>query len=528
MKDVSLSWPKGSTEVPNLGVPVVLILMVSTVMMAVLTLVAARSLDRSAESSAQQLARSLLLETRRDLAKVARDVSGADFARAFATGGGGPRQSENEIGDYLFRTFGVSSSWIIDRGDRTAFGQIGGEATSAEAFHVMPAGLDRLLQRARAAPSSVPSSVHGLLLFNGNIHVVAAAAIASEQGAREPVADIARPVLVITHALELQDLAVMDAVYFMNGVEFAGRPSAIGEPAVRLEDPNGDTLGYLVVNISAPGTVLLRQVWPAVASAFASMLLLVGLFVRRVERARLQRVQLVETLDRERDLRQMQARFINMVSHEIRTPLTTIRAATDLLARYYPQMDSQDRDSELKAIQREIEVITELVEDVLAIGRTEGEDFELQPERLDLEALSREILEKLERINGRQHSIDLKVDAQVRDVLLDPSLLRSILTNLLGNAMKFSPDATPVQVDLGASADGVTIRVTDHGIGIPIDQQEAIFSPFNRASNVGAISGTGLGLTITKQSVERHGGTLHLSSEEGKGTEVMVRLPLAS
>ena len=174
MKDVSLSWPKGSTEVPNLGVPVVLILMVSTVMMAVLTLVAARSLDRSAESSAQQLARSLLLETRRDLAKVARDVSGADFARAFATGGGGPRQSENEIGDYLFRTFGVSSSWIIDRGDRTAFGQIGGEATSAEAFRVMPAGLDRMLQGARAAPSSV------------------------DRGSRSTLASRCRPVLPVT------------------------------------------------------------------------------------------------------------------------------------------------------------------------------------------------------------------------------------------------------------------------------------------------------------------------------------------
>jgi signal transduction histidine kinase len=493
-------------------------------MMAVLTFVGARSLDRSAEASARQMAQSLLAQTRGDLAKVARDVSRSDRLRR----GIGAGAADPNFGRYLARTFDLSSSWIIDPSNATIYGRIGDETTAATAFDVMPSGLESLVQRARAAPGNEPNSVHGLLLFNGSVHVVAAAQITPTEPTSEQLLAAKQPVLVLTRALHQKILSALEAVYFVSGAELTGDTAPTGEAAVELENPNGDVLGYLALDILAPGSALLRQVWPAVASAFASMLLLVGLFVRRVERARQQRVRLEQNLDRERDLRQLKSRFVNMVSHEIRTPLTTIRAATDLLARYGKQMQDDERAAELKAIQREIDVMTDLVEDVLTIGRTEGEAFELQPQRLDLETVAREIWTDLERAYGRRHPIELVVEPAAREVRLDPSLLRPILSNILGNALKFSPDGTPVQVSLGAADGGAEIRVRDHGIGIPADQQDAVFTPFHRAPNVGAISGTGLGLTITKQSVERLGGTLQLSSQEGEGTEVLVRLPMAA
>lgn len=528
VKDVSLSWRQPVAAGPNLSVPVVLLLMVSTVMMAVLTFVAARSLDRSAEASAQQVAESLLLQSRRDLAKVARDAAQSDSVRAFVQGSLDAEWAERHIGDQLVQIFGTSSSWIIDGRGRTLFGHLGQSITDADAFEAMPEGLETLLERARATPVGLPTSVHGLLLLNGGVHVAAAAAVPPPRSEPPSTAPHERPVLLVTTALDQGYLDLLQSVYFMSAIEVAGEASAETGPAIRLQDPDGETLGWLVLRISAPGTVLLEQVWPAVASAFASMLLLAGLFVRRVERARLQRVRLEETLDRERDLRQMKARFVNMVSHEIRTPLTTIRAATDLLARYYQQLSPAEREDELKAIQREVGVMAALVDDVLTIGRTEGDDFKLQRRPLDLQALTAEIWAELDRAHGRRHELKLAAEPATRQVSLDPTLLRPILTNLLANAIKFSPEGTPVEVDLKINGERVDIRVTDHGIGIPAEQREAVFAPFNRASNVGAVSGTGLGLTIAKQSVERHGGTLQLESQEGKGTEVLVRLPLAA
>ncbi len=283
-------------------------------------------------------------------------------------------------------------------------------------------------------------------------------------------------------------------------------------------------LGHLILPLAPPGTDLLKQIWPAVASAFASMLLLVGLFVRRVERNRQQRRRLEESLDRERDLRQLKSHFVNMVSHEIRTPLTTIRAATDLLNRYGDQMDWDERQQELAAIQHEVGVMIELVEDVMVIGRTEGEDFSLRRRPIDPAVFVQGLWAELS--HGTQRKLDLEVLGNTDEIELDPTLLRPIVSNLLGNAVKFSPEDTRIEVCIENDGTVLTLMGRDYGIGIPADQLEEVLTPFHRADNVGAISGSGLGLTITKQAVERHGGTLNLESELGEGTRITVRLPV--
>jgi signal transduction histidine kinase len=519
--DVTMRAPQRTAGGPNLGVPVVLLLMVSTVMMAVLTFVAARSLDRSAETSARQLAESLLLQTRRDTAKVAREASQIEAVREFIAGARDRAWADRQIGQYLRRIFGVSSVWLLDGRNRTLLGQVGDAPSEADALASMSSGLTTLLESARAAPAAGPGGAHGLLLLGGEVHAAAVAALEAGGGAPQPV-------LVVTSALDPRYLSLLAGVHFISGAALSGETEDTDRPAIRLEAPNGEILGHLVLDLAAPGTELLRQVWPAVASAFASMLLLVGLFVRRAERVRLQRVRLEQTLDRERELHQLKARFVNMVSHEIRTPLTTIRAATDLLTRYSQQLSPEERESELRAIQREVDVMSALVEDVLAIGRTEGDGFVLQPRPVDLEATVREVWAVLERAYDKRHGLDLVAGPGARHVTLDPSLLRPILSNLIGNAIKFSPEANTVHVALHVDAHEAVIRVTDHGIGIPAEQREAVLQPFNRGSNVGAISGSGLGLTIAQQAVARHGGSMQLLSEVGKGTEVEVRLPLAT
>jgi signal transduction histidine kinase len=109
---------------------------------------------------------------------------------------------------------------------------------------------------------------------------------------------------------------------------------------------------------------------------------------------------------------------------------------------------------------------------------------------------------------------------------VDVKLLRRAITNLLTNAIKYSPEGAPINVELACEGDTAIIRVSDQGIGIPEDDQRRLFEPFHRASNVGQIQGTGLGLAITRQAVERHGGSISVESQVGVGTTFSVRLPI--
>jgi chemotaxis family two-component system sensor kinase Cph1 len=110
----------------------------------------------------------------------------------------------------------------------------------------------------------------------------------------------------------------------------------------------------------------------------------------------------------------------------------------------------------------------------------------------------------------------------------DEKLLRQIVSNLVSNAIKYSPPESRVEIELDCDTEQAILRVCDHGIGIPESEQAQLFEPFHRASNVGVIAGTGLGLAIVKRAAEAHGGTVTFTSQEAVGTTFTVRLPLRS
>jgi signal transduction histidine kinase len=119
------------------------------------------------------------------------------------------------------------------------------------------------------------------------------------------------------------------------------------------------------------------------------------------------------------------------------------------------------------------------------------------------------------------------IKSQYTDVVMDKTLLRYILSNLLTNAVKYSPGGGTVQLEIHCGTDQTVIRVADEGIGIPEKDQKRLFEAFHRAQNVGAIKGSGLGLTITKRAVMLHGGSIHFESQVGVGTTFTVTLPTA-
>jgi signal transduction histidine kinase len=137
-----------------------------------------------------------------------------------------------------------------------------------------------------------------------------------------------------------------------------------------------------------------------------------------------------------------------------------------------------------------------------------------------------ELVEELQLSSQEKHRISFTFLGSYREACLDEKLLRQILTNLLSNALKYSPDGGKIYFELAFAQDTVTFRIQDEGIGIPLKDQAQLFEVFYRSSNVGTISGTGLGLAIVKRCVDVHQGQISVESNVGVGTTFIVTLPL--
>ncbi len=235
--------------------------------------------------------------------------------------------------------------------------------------------------------------------------------------------------------------------------------------------------------------------------------------------------ELRRALEQERELSELKSRFVSMASHEFRTPLTTIISSADLLEHHIDRMDPARKAKHFSKIQDAARYMTQLLEDILLVGKVEAEKLEFNPTRLDLQALCQDVVEEMQLIAGPERPIRFSYQGRCREVVMDERLLRYILNNLLSNAIKYSPEGGQVGFDVRCEGNETVIRVTDQGIGIPEQEQARIFEPFHRARNVGTIKGTGLGLAIAKKSAELHGGTISFDSRVGAGTTFTVVIP---
>lgn len=238
-------------------------------------------------------------------------------------------------------------------------------------------------------------------------------------------------------------------------------------------------------------------------------------------------LEMIKALERERELGRLKADFLHMVTHEYRTPLGIIVAAAQILERYHERMDVEERKQQLADIRGSARRLADLMEEILFLGKTEAGGILLDLEPFDVVKLVNEVIHEVRTSFGREREIHLEMSPQKTALRADQKLLRHILTNLLSNALKYSPSPRPVELDVRDETDALVFTVRDQGIGVPLKDQPRLFDMFRRGSNVGAISGTGLGLVVVKRCVDLHGGTVTLKSSEGQGTEVSVRLPHA-
>lgn len=229
-----------------------------------------------------------------------------------------------------------------------------------------------------------------------------------------------------------------------------------------------------------------------------------------------------QALEREKELGELKSRFVSMASHEFRTPLATILALSETLLAYRPKLSDTQIDQKLIKIQEQITYLKAVMEDVLLLARMQARRVGFEPRDIDLDALCRAVLEEFPN-----RIIRYNCDERLKNAYLDKILIHKIINNLLSNAIKYSSSSTVVHFQLHMRDNGVEIMVQDEGIGIPDADLPHLFEPFHRANNVGTVSGTGLGLVITREAVELHGGTITLSSKINAGTCFKVFIPFA-
>ncbi len=231
-----------------------------------------------------------------------------------------------------------------------------------------------------------------------------------------------------------------------------------------------------------------------------------------------------KALEKEKHLNELKSRFVSMTSHEFRTPLTTILSSAQLIERYAHKWDEQKKLNYLQTIQKAAQDMTGLLNDVLLVGKAEAGRLAFNPASLELSQFCQKLVEEIQ-INSSSHQIIFRSQSQCQTICLDQKIIRHILTNLLSNAIKYSPDSDEVYFDLICDSEKAIFRVEDRGMGIPITEQDRLFNSFYRASNVGSVSGTGLGLTIVKRCVDLHRGEIRLESQVDVGTTFIVTLP---
>jgi len=228
-------------------------------------------------------------------------------------------------------------------------------------------------------------------------------------------------------------------------------------------------------------------------------------------------------LKRTRELSELKLRLFSMASHELRTPLSIISVSAQSLATHQNELSPEKKANNINRIRIAAQRMGKLVNDMLTLTRAEAGKLEFSPEIVDLEPFCKQLYEQLNFKTGQ--TLVLAGNAIKGQIYADKSLLNSILINLLSNATKYSPEHSLIRLVMDEEATHISLQVIDQGIGILAKDNAAILGAFYRGQNVGAISGTGLGLAVVKTCVDLHKGTLTITSHPDRGTCVTVKLP---
>lgn len=339
----------------------------------------------------------------------------------------------------------------------------------------------------------------------------------------------------------------------LEGLHFASN-SEDGRAEVPVLSHDGGTIGYLVWPPILPGFMLLQQIAPAGLGCLALLIAVVFWLGRGLHRTSLtlldsqaeithhrnhleemvadrtaeierQREELDRLLVHERQVNALQRQFVAMASHEFRTPLAIIDAAAQRLCRSTTNVSGDYVHEKAGVIRSAVVRMVDLMESILASGRLETGQITLKRSEGDLKALLVTCCDR-QRHLSRSHLFHLDLESMPDLLTFDRSAMEQVFTNLISNAVKYSPNAPDIYVRARVEEKMIQIAISDSGIGMDADDLPKLFQPYYRARSATGIAGTGIGLNLVRQVVQLHGGTVEVTSELGKGTTFTILLPI--
>jgi signal transduction histidine kinase len=295
-------------------------------------------------------------------------------------------------------------------------------------------------------------------------------------------------------------------------------------------------LGYAIVNVryvSPVGTLELHTPADAIALALftlsAALIIVLGEAMRRArDRYRASEVELKERARQLQRADENKSQFLAVLSHELRNPLAPLRTGLALLKMKHEDPDTVETND---MMERQIAQLSRLIDDLLDVSRIDRGKLEMRAQRLAIDAMLRTAVDTAKpNIDARGHELVVSYPPQPLYVEGDLVRLAQVVSNLLNNAAKFTPPKGRIELSAHADDGRVVVRVADTGIGIEQERLHEVFDMFVQLdSSRAAAGGLGLGLTLARSIIERHGGTIEArSAGPGKGAEFIVRLPLES
>ncbi|GAB5466813.1 MAG: ATP-binding protein [Candidatus Kapaibacteriales bacterium] len=234
-------------------------------------------------------------------------------------------------------------------------------------------------------------------------------------------------------------------------------------------------------------------------------------------------------LKTEKELSEVRSKFISIVSHELKNPLSVIMVTSEVLeaklTKLFDDTTNEQMERYFKTIKSSIFSLSDILDEVLFISRTEYNSMDFEPEKIEMVSYLNTNVIKYEIVNDKDVDLTFTCDSDEINIDFDRRYLEKIVSNLMSNAIKYTPERGRIDVDIRDTEDSTILTIADSGIGIPEKEQRFLFEPFHRFSNVGNIKGNGLGLYIVKKSVELGGATIDVQSKSGEGTKFTIEFP---
>ncbi len=515
----------------NLLLPILLLVAVSLVAVAGVLYWSAGSLNEREVESQRALVKSMVQIRRENLRQLVIDYAWWDEAVVTSGVALDERWAKTGMAAYLQKTFGVTDGWVISPDDHVRLAFDHGRSVGAAEAHALPIGAQGLIEAARRARSINEVPTAGLVIHEQEMALLAASVVAPLTE-KDTVSGKVHDVMVFVQPLDLKFFDRAGIGGQIEDLHFIRGPAPAGYYECPVPGLDGQVLGHVIWRDHQPGSNLLWSVVPFLLVSLLAVGFLVVLAIKRVETVVSREGRLSISLYQEKQRRSQKSDLVSMVSHELRTPLQAIGTSADMLERFGDQMTEGERREETRTIRRAVRTLAHLVDDVLAMGRSDAAQ-ERARERgtaLDLAQFCRAMWREVSLALRSKQELQLEDGIGEPVAKVDELAMHTVLSNLLQNAIKYSRGEGAIKVKLGREDGEYTIRVTDFGPGIAGDQSEEIFKPYWRAKEVESITGTGLGLAVARSAARSLGGDLRLKCSGGGcgpncGTCFEVRWP---